>query len=988
MTDLKNKIKNQIILFFQNTRKPLMILILSILTTGVIWAQNKGIVTGVISDAQSGETLIGANVILEGTSFGTATNIDGEFIIANVPAGDYTLLVSYIGYDNKTTAINVVAGEKTTVNLSIAYSGIELGAVEVTAQARGQLSAINNQLNSKDIRNVVSAERIQELPDANAAETIGRMSGVSVLRSGGEGNKVVIRGMSPKYNKITIEGVSMSGGGGDRSVDISAISPYSLDGIEVMKAVTPDKDADYIGGAVNFKLRTGREGWSSDFVVQKGYNDLKGTMSDYVIVGSIDNRFFDNKLGVYLQGNIEQRNRSANQLSASYNVHNDAVVGEQNPVWLQNLTLSDVFRKRTRKGATLVLDYKLNDGVIHFKNLYNGGNTDIDRYNQQYGVNNRMHTYMGRIDEYALSSFTNVFDIEKRFGAFTIDAKASHSFNKNENPNYKEFLFQQHAAIDPSTQIDPYSPSVIINELTEIDDDRAFFNYAKEGNSKTEERQIGASVNLKYDFTLNEKINGNIKIGGKYRTKNRFYDREAYGSDLVIHEGQYAPLIRDAFPEIAAQTPENISQLPFSLFSNPEFDHRNYMDGEYSMGAVPDLELMTEVLQVLKDARSTHQTAYEHHDKSSATYDYSGNEYFNAAYLMADINFGPKIKLIPGVRYEKNKTRYTAVNGVTNIILRETGGYPHSEKEYTRVNDFLLPMVHLKVTPTDWFDIRFAYTQTLSRPSYYQVVPRLDVYSARTDDVWLNNYNLQPEESENFDLYLSFHEDHIGLFTIGGFYKKIDNMIFNLGSRIITDTTGYNLPSNVDVNKLQYVSTYANNKDQAKNIGFELDWQTNFWYLPGALKGIVLNVNYTHIFSEAKYPYTYFNKEWNPAAFKYDLFNVDTFYTSPLMHQPNDIVNVQLGYDYKGFSARVSMLYQAKIFKNPNFWPELSQYTDDYLRWDLSVKQKLPWYGMQLFCNINNITGAKDRDLVQGARYDASIQHYGMTVDLGLRIKL
>ena len=66
------------------------------------------------------------------------------------------------------------------------------------------MDAINKQLKAKSIKNIVSSDRIQELPDANAAETVARIPGVSIRREGGEGNKVVIRGLSPKYNKITV----------------------------------------------------------------------------------------------------------------------------------------------------------------------------------------------------------------------------------------------------------------------------------------------------------------------------------------------------------------------------------------------------------------------------------------------------------------------------------------------------------------------------------------------------------------------------------------------------------------------------------------------------------------------------------------------------------------------------------------------------------------------------------------------------------------
>jgi len=99
-------------------------------------------------------------------------------------------------------------------------------------------------------------------------------------------------------------------------------------------------------------------------------------------------------------------------------------------------------------------------------------------------------------------------------------------------------------------------------------------------------------------------------------------------------------------------------------------------------------------------------------------------------------------------------------------------------------------------------------------------------------------------------------------------------------------------------------------------------------------------------------------------------------------------VNAALGYDFKGFSIRLSMLYQSNIFKGTNFWPELRRQTDDYLRWDLSIKQDLPWFGLQFYCSVNNLTGSLDVDLNQGNLFPAAEQHYGRTVDMGLRWKL
>ena len=86
----------------------------------------------------------------------------------------------------------------------------------------------------------------------------------------------------------------------------------------------------------------------------------------------------------------------------------------------------------------------------------------------------------------------------------------------------------------------------------------------------------------------------------------------------------------------------------------------------------------------------------------------------------------------------------------------------------------------------------------------------------------------------------------------------------------------------------------------------------------------------------------------------------DTFYTARLLNQPNDILNLMLGYDHEGFSARVSFLFQDNIFRNPDFWPQLRTMSARYGRWDLSVKQELPWVGLQVYANVNNLNAEHD----------------------------
>ena len=267
------------------------ILIFCVLFTtfhGKLSALENGKIKGLVLDRVTGNPLPYANVFLDGTSLGSSTDLKGNFLILDVPPGSYTIKIRYIGYKKLDQPIELVDGQYLERQFSLDPEALEGETVNVTVQAEGQKAAINQQLSSKSIVNVVSSARIQELPDANAAESIGRLPGVSITRVGGEGTKVVIRGVQPKYNVITVDGVRMaSSDSDDRSADLSMISSNMLEGIEVFKTLTADQDADVIGGTVNFKMKEAEGGKNKiklHFLAQGGNNSLLMRIVSMIII--------------------------------------------------------------------------------------------------------------------------------------------------------------------------------------------------------------------------------------------------------------------------------------------------------------------------------------------------------------------------------------------------------------------------------------------------------------------------------------------------------------------------------------------------------------------------------------------------------------------------------------------------------------------------------------------------------------------------------
>ncbi len=951
-------------------------------------AGEKGKIKGVIVDAASGEALIGANIIIQGTSLGAATDIDGKFVLPAVEPGNYTVKVSYVGYKDKIERITVVPNRTTEITITLSWIAVEGDEVLVTAQARGQLSAINEQLSATEIKNVVSKDRIRELPDANAAESVGRLPGISLARSGGEGYGVVIRGLQPKYSKIMIDGVALSATGGtDRTVSMSSISSYSLEGIEVIKSPTADMDGDQVGGSVNLVMRTAPKGLRYELIAEGGYKGLRNSVTDYNFVGSASNRFFENKLGIFTQLTVDQKNMGSNNMYARYDPQSNQEVGAKNSIYLNGITLANTFVTRKRLGGTLTLDYLLPNGKIYFKNFLSSSKSNNQYYGEDFGK--AQHLYTTEDYEYNRLMFSNILGVEEYILGFNVKAKLSHTYTSGETPKdiTFEFLHEGGMKNHPTDILPEEVPSYKKpDSLTNNGFDWVWKN-AYDDSEETISRQIMGKIDFEKEFEITKQLNGKIKFGVKFRYDEHSQDKERYysdpryaGGDIISALDNGIDRFRDAINK--QPNPEKIAgstTFGYPLFYDHNFSHGEFLDGAFQMGPVADIGFLNTIINLLREKHKElgDVDGYRYYHFTSNINDYSGLERLGAGYLMAEVNLTKNLTFIPGIRYEAKNTSYSGVYG-HNLGLAELGFIP-KDTTSNRNNDFWLPMIHLRYEPFEWLQVRMAYTKTIARPNFTDIIPNM-YWGVNT--ITMRNPNLVPELAESFDLYFAFSDNHLGLLTLGGFWKNIKDKIFSRGVRVLLNPEEYNLdPEKYPSGRFRF-STQENNKTISVSKGVEIDWQTNFWYLPSFLKGFVLNVNYTKIFSETVYPKTEIKQIGRPPFSVRDT-TIDRSYTDRLQDQPSDIFNIALGYDYKDFSCRLSMNYQTDVFKQSNFWPEFRTSTDALMLWDFSVKQKLPWAGLQLYCNIVNLSGAIEKThFLYGKQREQNT--YGRTAVLGL----
>lgn len=972
-----------------------------------VFAQRTANVTGTIKDAQTGDALPGANVFLVGSGMGATTDINGKYFVRGVPAGSYTIRVTYVGYKTASASLTVPEGVDLRKDFTLVAVAIEGETVVITAQAAGQKEAINQQLTSMPVMNVVSAARIQELPDANAAESVGRLPGVSLVRTGGEGSQVVIRGLSPQYNQVTIDGVELpsdvaSGNNltstdrtaqesqsnilGDRAADLSMISSSMLGGIEVIKAITPDMDATLIGGVVNFGLRkaartgaaaSGEAGEGSwiprvELRAQNGYNSLKDTKGDYRFVGSLEQRFLDESFGVFVQASTERRNLSSNELGVGY-VLNDKDHGDAGIPELSTMQLTDVFRNRQRVGGTVVLDYQHDNGEIGLMNFVSSSDTRVVNRGELIRPTPNDLWYNAGESNNRLNVLSNLLSVKQEIPLFHLDFKLSHSYSESDNPEDLSFeCHQLDAGYANMVGVTKQHPSVIAS-LLKPDASRATLEGITTWESFSRERTITGNLDLETDVSLAEGLSSKIKFGGMWQHRSRSYDYNI-NSGSAWHEDALVGAFLKTYPWLTLYG----GDLGFQNFVYQGYDYGTFLNGDYTLHYPINVDLMWALIPIAKNTSMVgFRGGYKVNVLGSTINDYDGTEDKSAAYAMVTLNVGDQISILPGIRYQNLSTTYSAMRG-----LVVPGGIQGHDTTVTHAHGYWLPMVHLRYRPLEWLQLHFAYTNTLNYPDYSSITPR---YLIGTGFISYNNHRIKPATSENFDLVAAIHSNEIGLLTVNGFKKRIEDLIF-FSKRYLTDLSAYpDLPPSGG--SLYEFNTYVNNPIPIDVYGFETEWQTHFWYLPQPFTGLVLNINYTHIFSEASYPKSVLTTVYSEDG-SFMQYSTDTSYTTRMLNQPNDILNLTIGYDYAGFSARISMLYQDNIFKQPDFWMQNRVNSDKYTRWDLSVKQELPWFGLQFFFNMNNITGENELDLNQKTGYPAHEQQYGMSADLGLRIRL
>ncbi|MBN1540625.1 TonB-dependent receptor [candidate division KSB1 bacterium] len=790
-------------------KKMVLILLVVVVAAASGFAAEYGRISGQVAEVETGDHLPGANVMIVGSNLGAATDLQGKYVIPRVPAGTYTLQVSYLGYETTGREVTVQINRTVAVDFEMLPTVIRGEQVVVWgARAKGQAMALTQQKNAANIKNIVASDQMGRFPDASAPDAVQRIPGISVQRDMGEGRYIQIRGGSPQMTSVTFNGERVPSPEGDeRQIALDMVPVDILEAIEVSKAITPDMDADAIGGSVNLVTKKAPDSRLLTVEAAGGYAPIR---EKYSPSGSITygNRFVDGKIGLLLSGSAMRRDFGADDLEPEYNLNGPGLADDQ----LDELQVRHYSLWRSRIGATAALDYKFSENSRFYvsgifsemqdeeqrlrlrhrisKGDYqeDGSVTDATMVLQHKSRHEELTTYNGTLGgEHLLASGLN------------IDYHLTVTRSEEETPFDNEIEFVQKKISYRPDISDP--DNIQSNPIGDPYTGQFKFDNIQPASSLTRDDDGVGALNLRMPYQLGSQTTGYLKFGVKYRNKKKTQD---------VFESVY-------------ELTDDVDDILLDSSIGSAFDNSGYAPGTYPfppfVTSQEDVDGFVEKYRGVLDKEINAEADVE---------DFTIKEKTWAAYLLSEIHVSPLLMILPGVRMERTDLDAVGYTFDTDEeVIRESTG----STAYTK----FFPMIHTRYRLTLQTNLRAAFTSAMARPNFYDLAP----YRIRDDeDLALGNPDLLPAMSTNYDLMIEHYDRTIGVLSLGAFYKNIQDPIFAFSSR----------------NELGGTTEQPRNGESGSIKGLEIAFQRQLTCLPGFLNGLGIYGNYTYTESEATLP--------------------------------------------------------------------------------------------------------------------------------------
>lgn len=886
-----------------------------------------GRIEGQIKATEQGIALQGAKIRILELNREAVSQRDGRFVFLDVKAGNYTLVTSYIGADDIKRSVVVQDQQTTRENFQlVGVSGLVENVI-VIGQAAGINKALNKQRSADNILTAVSADAIGQFPDTNVSESLQRLPGLSIERDQGEGRYVRVRGMGPDYNAVTINGVGVPGPDADRrAVALDVIPSDLLENLTVTKSLTPDMDANSLGGSIDVQSLSAfdRDGFFYQLTAEGSYDENTEETSPKV-AATASNQFSlggdDNNLGVAFGVSSFKREFGSDNVETG-----GAWDFEDGEARLEEMEQRDYRITRERSGVTLNLDYKPSDDTdLYWRNLYSEyTDSEIRLANVIEFEDALAEGEVGSADvQRELKDRTETQKIlstslggQTRLDKWTVDYRVAYSKSSEDEPqNVAGAVFKIDDDVIADEAFDlsyTNTGKILISAPAE---------YYQSASYKLDEVELGStntndeSTAINMDYTRDLELAGNsaqLKFGVKHAEREK--DNNV---DIWIAE-------------------DFTGDTSLTEFSGSEVD--------YQMGQFGSTINAAQVKSAIEDA--------EEDEVESSIGDYLITEDTSAAYVMGRVDINDW-RILTGVRYEN--TDFTAQGNSYDGENEELNA-----QSFENSDDYFLPALHIRYSISDKTQVRAAWTNSVVRPGFAQLSPgRLIEEDDGDIEAEFGNPGLKSLESSNIDFGIEHYPGVASVISAFAFYKAIDNFVYQTD---LGGTAGYE-----DFDK---AVTFVNG-DKADILGLELAASKQFTSLPSPWDGLLIGGNATFVDSTAEIG-GYDDGEFIARDI-------------PMPSQSDTSANFMIGYESDKISMRLSANYKSNYLLEvlEPMEADYDAYVDDQMQLDFSLRYYLT-ESIKLHFEALNLTDEVYYSYVKDTQYNAQYESYGATYKLGI----
>ena len=810
------------------------------------WAFSQGSISGTITDASSGETLIGVNIVIEGTAIGSSTDFDGKYQFQADP-GVYTVVASYIGYaDKKVSEVEVKENEVTYLDVSMSDGAVELDLeVVVTAKVieRSENSILMLQRKSDKIQDGISSQEMSRFSVSDAAGALKKVTGANV-----EGGKFVfIRGLGDRYSLTQLNDLVIPSTDPYRnSAQLDLIPANLVENIITTKTFTPDQPGYFTGGNINIKTKSFPEQFSLTFSVSGAFNPQNNLVDNFPTHRGGNSDYWG-----YDDG---RRDLASVATDAKFNqfmttdAARNARRGDAEAAEALDITSKTFERQVAPNTKSSPLDHGFS---IAFGNQYNVFNKPLGvilstSFKQSYSFLEDFTTANWRVFNLDDDELFNQGDfVDNRSTenprlnglvglAYKLSDLNSISFNFIYNHNTEKTSgFISGERPDNITLID----DLLLEgkELSFIE--RELVNYQLSG-----EHVIAGMNNAKIEWK------GSIVNSSQYEPQTRFFENSfnvETGSRLTgsndlnvpvyffrdLEDSQYIGKLDLTFPfngnsgnkfkfgglyttkdrDFIQQTFELRTADAAARFRNfaPDFDAW-MADGNLGIIGVNQGEAPGGADEYLIGNFFT--------DETIPIDAYSGNETITAFYGMVTYNFGEKLKAVAGARVE-----------ITDILVETDLPEPVEDIIGEIDGTDVLPSLGLTYALSEEMNLRFAFSQTLARPNMREIAP-FSVLDPIRGIRLTGNPEVTKSNITNLDLRWEWFNRPGEIYAISGYYKSFDDPII--------ETL---LPSG-NIREIQY-----DNVESAELFGVEFEIRKDLDFIAPWLENVKFSSNISFI---------------------------------------------------------------------------------------------------------------------------------------------